>query len=446
MILLSREEPSEEDIPAEESEEDFNLDMELDELDLEEEETDKKEESFFTNHSDQPLNEQLTEEVDLDVSAEEFEKLINSSEFKKPISDSSARAMLNDLENEEDPKELKEWAETEEETFVDFDDNAFKDAEATEETDVLTEGIFDKVKDKLAGAVDKITSSLKSREAKADWILANALEDDAELIVNDGELAPQEENRKFQVFLIIGFKDRYTNGKLITMPPSFNNKDLVAGMPRPQVAQNYKSADSYAKGWSEKQGNGPAFIYLAKDAEDKDAIFLCEYFKGKLEKDQVDRYFEIIKKDLKARKHMAKSGIVQDMEESVEVVECADIVDEDIALSNIMDNLDELQENYLEDAISKSLIESYGNVAGYRLKTCTFLNEELNINGTIYFTSGNTRETTYTFKEAFTNKSNQVKLHGFNEKLGLEKVFSVVGHIDESSKTFITESFTYLKK
>jgi hypothetical protein len=41
----------------------------------------------------------------------------------------------------------------------------------------------------------------------------------------------------------------------------------------------------------------------------------------------------------------------------------------------IMEQLEELQEASLEQLISSSLVEAYGNVAGFRLANCEYLNE-----------------------------------------------------------------------
>lgn len=110
------------------------------------------------------------------------------------------------------------------------------------------------------------------------------------------------------------------------------------------------------------------------------------------------------------------------------------------ALEAVIASIDDLHEPVLEALISSSLVEAYGNVAGFRLTECEYLNEKLNVNGTIYFTSGNTRKTTYSFTEAFVENDN-VKLYGLNEKLGLDKKFTITGKIDNVNKTFITESF-----
>ena len=74
-----------------------------------------------------------------------------------------------------------------------------------------------------------------------------------------------------------------------------------------------------------------------------------------------------------------------------------------------------------------------------------YLNEKLSVNGVIYFTSGNTRKTTYTFNEARV-KDDKINLIGLNEKLGLDKQFTLAGKIDKANKTLITESFRCIKK
>ena len=476
------EEESEE---AEESSEEDDLDFsaELDALDInledeEAEEEEKKEESFGAAHGEQVLVEQLTEDADLEVSADEFEKLINSSEFKQPISDSEVRAMMD---SEQEAEAVEESVEVNKEVLkyaVINADGTFAGVACTSEEEArelaaqkegriivqlgnvvescetipveeacevaededLNEGVFDKLKDKFADGIDKVASKLKSREAKADWVLANALEDyNKAKADSNGELIPDENNQRFRTFLVVGFTNKYSNGKVITMAPSFNNKDLVVGMKRPEAKKDYASAEKIAKGWSMVQGNGPAFIYLAKSPEDNKAVFLCEFFNGELENDQLAKYFEVVKKHLKGAKLMAQGGMNQADDDTVDQETATESFD------NIMAGLDELHEASLEKLISDSLVESYGNVAGFRLTACEYLNEKLNVNGTIYFTSGNTRKTTYAFSEAFVNENGSVKLCGINEKLGLDKQFTLTGRADEN-KTFITESFNYTKK
>lgn len=408
------------DEAAEESEEDFDLGDDLDEIDLELEddelEDDTKEESLST-----PSTTPLTEDVDLEVSADEFEKLIKSPEFKKPISDSAARAMLN-----------SEETNTKEET-----------------NESLEEGIFDKAKEKLSKVVDKIASKLKSREDKADWILANAIVPGAEVTLDEkGNIELTDDNKRFSAFLVIGFTDKYTNGKVITMAPRPDNKDLVVGnivgTNKKIVRETYKDADNIAKGWSQKQENGPAFIYLVKSADDKKAVFLCEYFKGELAYDQLNKYFEVVKKDLEGSKLMAKGGVDSNESTNVEEQEPTDTSPttetQEESFSTIISNMEELHEESLEKNIYTALAEVCGNVANFKITDCEYLNEQLHVTGDIIFKVGKPEKTTYIFNEAFID-NDKIRLQGTNSRFDLNEKFNIIGYVEEENKTFITESF-----
>lgn len=477
------------------------------------------------------LTESLHEEAtDFDVSAEEFETLIKSPEFKKPISDSDARAMMQEFEDTQDIEEeflekSTSRAEKPEEdaTLVEKLEIAVLEESCAEEGSSLNEGSLadlskaigkkikqtgQALKNKASAAIDKLTDNVKTREEKADWVLANAMDDYSNTQIDtSGKLIPDENNRRFTTFIVIGYKEKFSNDKLITAAPSFNNKDLVIGMNKPEVKNNYADADAVAQGWSQRQGNGPAFIYLAKDINDAKAVFLCQYFKGELTNDQLEKYFNIVKKDVEAAALLAKGKLDQQVDESESTVNTEDtkaselkqgmkirfdkeeaevleignsrfgnntiavkvkftdgseetinintdatfqvisktnesIETSKVALATIMENLDELQENTLEQLISDSLTESYKNVAGFKLTSCNYLDEQFNINGTIYFTSGNARKTTYKFTEAYT-KEDKISILGLNEKLGGGKQFIVTG--STKNKTFIVESFNYKK-
>lgn len=411
------EEPTEED--TEEDTEDFDLDSELAALDLSEpEEDEKKEESFIPNEGTETLIEQLTENAentDMEVSAEEFEKLISTSEFTKPISDNEVRSMMQEI-NEQEEEKAQESLEVKDRS--------------------LEESVFDKLKDKVADTFDAITSKLKTRESKINWILEKAMKDYNNFkTADDGEISVTDSNQRFKTFLVIGYKDTFSNGKAIVEAPKPDVKDLVLEM-GPKANSKYQAIDDIAKGWS-LSNDGPAFIYLAANEQGDDAIFLCEYFKGKLYFDQTENYFERIKNKIKGTK------LVNRGEEQVEQLSTNEALEN--KLSAIMESVEELQETTLESLISDSLIKAYGNVAGFRLGECSYLNEQFAVNGTIYFTSGNTRKTSYVFTEAQT-ADEKIVLQGLNEKLGLDKKFNLTGSIDSQSKTFITESFTCIKK
>jgi hypothetical protein len=112
------------------------------------------------------------------------------------------------------------------------------------------------------------------------------------------------------------------------------------------------------------------------------------------------------------------------------------------SLDTIFNDVEELQEADLEHMISDSLIEMYGNVAGFRLKECSYSDNKFMVEGVVHFTSGNTRKLTYTFNEAFV-KDGKVTLRGLNEKLGADKHFYLAGYTE--NKTFITESLKITK-
>ena len=429
----------------------------------------KQEESCEPANEGEALTESLHEEADLDVSAAEFEELINSPEFKKPISDAEARDMLNaEKESEESEEEVKEAVDT----------------DVAENDESLEEGIFD---------------LFKTRAGKAEWILKNAMIDYEKAYTNkNGDVETKKENQKYTCFVVVCYKGTYANGRKIDrapMPDSINNMEV--GVKYPDVKTKYADADKIAKGWSMKSDGGPAFIYLAKDANDQKAEFLCQYFNGKVDEatDRIDSIVEAIKNDMKGSKLRVKGGTDQSDTRKVKAeaikpgmkVKLADGSEVEVtavkkvtdalgdesynitvttaegkklppfskaaayeftvmrdsikneSLEVVMSDLEDLQEAALESLISSSLVEAYGNVAGFRLAECGYADHKFTVDGTIYFTSGNSRKTTYTFNESYNEKDGRISLHGLNEKLGLDKQFTLTGRIE--NKTLITESF-----
>lgn len=454
---------------ADNSEEDLDIgDLEELDLDIEDDENNDANESFTNTQTAETTT--LTEDVELDTSAEEFEKLINSPEFKKPITDKDARSMMQEFEEpSEDNTQTKE---------------AIKETSA-EEQEKLTEGIFDALKN-------------KSRSDKADWLLANAKIDYNKVQVDEsGECIPDESNQRFSTFMVVRFTNRYSNGKVITMAPSFNNKDLVKGEDKPQLAKKYKEADARAKGWSMQEGKGPAFIFLAKDERDTKPVFLCQYFEGELELDQLDKYVEIVKKSLKGAKLRSKGGETSDNKVTAGKVEVGqhislkdkkgnDIVAEVISaeksmfgngaidltikfenaktktfsvapetvltivkevkteslnFTELFNDVEELQETSLERLITEHLIDTTDDVAGFKLIDCYYLTEGLKIIGNIYLTSGKKTKASYLLTEAYTATDSKIELRGLVENT--DKSISLVGNINTDNKTFITESFKY---
>ena len=489
-----------EDEPSENKEDNLDeLDLEIEEDDdtdeSDEADKDKKEESLWQQDNDLAslLNEQLTEDADIDVSEDEFEKLINSSEFKKPISTSEVGRMLKafdeskDLNNIDDSKLLTFFTKCEcgvmdayrtanDEIYVVIDhessdinktakcllsclkSNGINNIKAwkTENNKVfifkldfnnstLTEGASD-LKDKLTDIIDKTTAALTSREAKANWILENAIDDydRAKIDVNKGVIF-NKGNKKFNSFLVLGFKEKDKNNQIITSAPEAAMlKNLVLGTNGIQIKKNYKDADNIAKGWSIQQGNGPAFIYLAKNEKDNNAAFLCEYFNGKLVYDQVNNYFNMIKKNLKACKLMAKGDMSREIPKpKIQVVKSKPGAQAE-SIACLIDNFESLQESSLEEHISKALSKQCGNINKFKMTGCYYLNEQLIVDGEISYKSGRSEPITYTFTEAY-KTNNKIVLQGTNKLSNNESIANlktrVSGYIDKAKKTFITESF-----
>jgi hypothetical protein len=376
------------------------------------------------------------------------------------------------------------------------------DVDLDESTETLVEGnILDlgkaigkslvhtskKIKNALSTAIDNYTDKVKTREEKADWILLSARKDyrDIQDDAAENQIVPDETERRFSTFAVIGFKDRYSNGRPVTVAPDYNNNALVVGMEKPELFEKYVDADKCAKGWSIRNGNGPAFIYFANDSADTKAVFLCEYFKGDLKNDKLEKYFETVKKDLKGAALMVDSQQNKTIENSTPEEQTdntagtastqkpaadaansgtnatqttaqggesngntanAELVGAGAGatkehLITVVNGLEALSEAVLEKLITRSLVESYSNITGFKLEECLDFENSLAITGTIKFDSGKTRKTTYTFTEAITTEEGKTKLYGFNEKLGIAKHFAITGHVDASSKTFIAESF-----
>lgn len=143
-----------------------------------------------------------------------------------------------------------------------------------------------------------------------------------------------------------------------------------------------------------------------------------------------------------------KEAEEEKVEESVEKPAHEEVVEEvteqPSALDALMEDIDDLQETVLESLISDSLVKAYGNVAGYRLTECAYSDNKFTVDGTIYFTSGNTRKTTYSFTESCEAEEGKIGFRGLNEKLGRDKQFTLTGYTD-TNRTFIAESLTYTK-
>lgn len=357
-----------EEIPEETSDEDLG-ELDLDAIDLDIEDDEKTEESF-TKSEGNYLLEQLEEDAELETSAEDFEKLINSSEFKKPISDGEARAMMNEFNEEEQDgaveealkEAITEGVEVNNEILVYAVINpdgtfagvpcvseeearelaAQKEGRIIVKLDEVDQGTLNegglgllsktlakkakqagqKIKSKASDAIDKFADNTMTREEKADWVMQCTLKPGVKEVAidNDGKAIPDERDRKFDTYVVIGYKGYYSDGQTIGMSPTRTNKDLVVGMSEPQFRDTYTAAEELAKGWSMEQKGGPAFILLTKGKDISEAAYLCQYFKGELDakQDQLEKYFQAAKKDLEGKARIAKGGGIKDGQSVVE--------------------------------------------------------------------------------------------------------------------------------
>ena len=494
--------------------EDEDLDLAAIDFGEEDEEAEETKEESFANTADgSPLLEQLNEETEdgeadeLDISDSEFKELLASSEFAAPVSDKAAKAMLDNLDEAAIPCEELEEALADDDTLneASFFKNLGKLGKAAIKG---TKKTANKANNAFGELADKALDKSMTREEKADWVMTHTLKPEVEEVEidNDGDVIPDESNQKYTNYAVVCYKGYYSNGKTITMSPSFNNKNLVIALEAPEFRETYTEAEELSKGWSQKQKGGPAFIYMVNGKDLSKAAYLCQFFKGELDtkQDKLETYFGLAKKDLEGKAHITKGGgikgdsgprteeraisevkvgdklllgkdaaivtaagkskynpsmialTLKDVDGDVEtlsfeaaqkVTVILDGADESLnpsALSTIMEQVEEINDGALESLITNSLIADYKNVAGFRLADCSYLNEELKINGKVFFESGNVRDITYTFTEATTEGENTV-LHGLNEKLGADKAFKLVGKTD-NNKVFMAEAFTQNKK
>ena len=461
----------------------------LEELDLNiDEDEEKTEESLLANHGES-LVEELNENADLEVSASEFEELINTPEFKKPVSDTSTRAILNTEKEDEETASISEAKSV----YTCTDCGYTVELEPEEFTGQCPNckehhGSFDKVEENVQSENKPLVEAI-TRAGKCNEVLNNAVDKNGQ--------------KKYNNFIVCCFENVYSSKKsgkkvvnitkAIADPVYELNKGYLTPSKeygKPEVKNNYKDAENIAKGRSMQRDCGPAFIFLAKDDTLSEASFLCQFFNGVLHKetDQLETYL----KDIKGAKKAAKGGSNQSnfekkkaseilagktikgtddktyevtavakselgsnmiklkLKNATGEIEVLHITPDTVfevarntftseSLNTVMSEIEELKETALEGLIANSLVEKYGNVAGFRLTECAYTNNNFTVNGTIYFTSGATRNTTYTFTESYQEANGKISMRGLNEKLGVDKQFMITGYTND--KTFIVESF-----
>ena len=407
----------------EESEEapvdDLNFDDELEELDLDieeepvEEEEEKKEESFVT-HEGEALVEELADDKELDAKleahseyieylrtaiAQEEEKLEkatneqvkvaiqrNIDAFKSDLENALPEAVKAEIEVEEiaeEPIEEVEALEAEVESEVEAEPEVTEEALTTEAESTLTEAFHEETDTDVSDAeFEQLMNSSEFKKPISDTAVRAMLAMEKE--------EKKEESLKESSATIV------EHTLVFAVTADVQNMDLTKAVCSAVNKLNVKCI-------SAKKLNSKYHITVEGTDEDltkaKIAIENCGFFKSWL----------------------------KETEESLDV---------------IFNDVEELQESALESMISDSLVEMYGNVAGFRLKECSYEDKKFMVEGIIHFTSGNTRKTTYTFNEALF-ESDKITLRGLNEKLGNDKQFFITGYTE--NKTFITESFKTAK-
>lgn len=312
----STEDAGDDEAAAEEGEEGEEFDL----SDLNFEDTEETTEESFANTGDgSPLLEQLEEDAeasdneadDVDISDAEFKELLTSDEFTTPVSGKAAKAMLDNLDEAVIPCEaLEEALEGDEElNEASFFKNLGKLGKAAIKG---TKKTANKANNAFGEIANKALDKSMTREEKADWVLSHTLKPGVKEvdIDNDGNAIPDENDARFDTYIVIGYKGYYSSGRTITAPPSIKNKDIVIGMAEPEARDTYTEAEELAKGWSMEQKGGPARIFLSNGTSDSEATFLCQFFKGALdtEQDKLEILFQAAKKDLEGKAHIAKGG------------------------------------------------------------------------------------------------------------------------------------------
>ena len=116
---------------------------------------------------------------------------------------------------------------------------------------------------------------------------------------------------------------------------------------------------------------------------------------------------------------------------------------EEAGMIDVLGKVEEVDDTKLEACITESLTNVYSNIKSFTLKECSLTETNLlKVSGNINFKSGNSKATSYIFKEALTNsKNSKYVLKGINENLAKNGHFELECNIKESMLT--PSSFTY---
>ena len=497
-----------EEATEEGSEEDIDLAGELEELDLnldEEPAEEEKQEESFNAGSGEPLNEELTDDKDLDdklaahneyieylraAIAQEEEKLEKASNdqiketiqrnidaFKADLENALPDAVKEEAPMEDIPEETveepaDESVEEPEEPIATVEEDPVEESLEATESATLTEGLTELQEDAGAdtkAAISDILAEL-AKEDKNTWAetatkvievipdnFADKLFDAIKQKASDIKISVEQKKKLIDAskgeLTDESVKDCDVLGKIFALVDGFewakSHPELLKSFilvvlgiiaviePTPVVEiitliVSMVPADIVAKVYAVLNAATPVGLAgtVANKLYNSKTESLTEESTSEDDFDKLlasPEFNEPIS-DAEVRAMLASEEDANKKEESFE---------------EIFSDVDELKEAALESMISDSLVEMYGNVAGFQLKDCSCTDNKFLVEGVIYFTSGNTRNTTYTFNEASV-ETDKITLRGLNEKLGRDKQFSITGYTE--NRAFITESFVVAKK
>ena len=119
-----------------------------------------------------------------------------------------------------------------------------------------------------------------------------------------------------------------------------------------------------------------------------------------------------------------------------------DTIEEPIEGDEMDVNIDEFDEESFDELGESYFKRIYENVNGYKTTTIKELNNQLVVEGTLKFNSGNQKKTSFVFEALDIDKNGRARFVGDNKQITEgKKAFTLVGKV--SGNKFITESMNY---
>lgn len=114
------------------------------------------------------------------------------------------------------------------------------------------------------------------------------------------------------------------------------------------------------------------------------------------------------------------------------------------ATSFDFENVENIDEESLNECITKTLTDVYSNVDNFTVENFNLNeNNELIVEGKINFKSGKSKQTSYKFKEAKEHSDGTIKLNGYNEKLRAFNSLQLSFKPLTENHTLVSESLEY---